>query len=114
MVLTEDQLKIYAVADIELLLLSAGKSLANFPPMPRAAPSLIPDLENRLIHHEMNYNRGVLAGEHSRLISTMTDEQHKVYDTIMSRVNSNTPGLLFCMDTAGQAKRSFGEQWQLQ
>ncbi|AES70097.2 hypothetical protein MTR_3g047930 [Medicago truncatula] len=73
-ILTEDQLKIYALADIELLPLSAGKSLAEIPPMPREDPSLIPDLENRLIHDEMNYNRGVLDEEHSCLMSTMTDE----------------------------------------
>jgi hypothetical protein len=95
LVLTEDQLKIYALADIELNLLSAGKSLADYPPMPRADPALIPDLENRLIHDEMNYNRGVLADEHSRLMSTMTDEQRQVYDRIMSRVDENKPGLFF-------------------
>ncbi|RHN66861.1 hypothetical protein MtrunA17_Chr3g0096361 [Medicago truncatula] len=61
--------------------------------MPREDPSLIPDLENRLIHDEMNYNRGVLDEEHSCLMSTMTDEQQQVYDKIMSRVNANTPDL---------------------
>ena len=45
--------------------------------MPRADTSLVPDIQNSLIHDELNYNRQSLAEEHVRLMSTMTSEQVK-------------------------------------
>jgi len=72
--LTKEKLKLYALADIDMLLQSSGKNLSDYPPMPTADPSLIPDLENRLNHDEMNYNRGLLTEEHDRLMATMTEE----------------------------------------
>jgi ATP-dependent DNA helicase PIF1 len=103
-ILIEEQLKIYALADIELLLQSSRTSLSNFSLMPTANPSLIPDLQNRLIHDEMNYDMGVLADEHDRLMSTMTSEQRKVYDKITIKVNENKPGLFFLYGCGGTRK----------
>jgi len=80
------------LAKIEKQLLSCGKSLSDFPPMPQADKSLIPDKQNILIHEETNYNRHVLGEEHARLMSTMIAKQRGAYDTIMTRVNQNKPG----------------------
>jgi len=102
--LTQEQLKIYALADIEMLLQSAGKSLSNYPPMPTADPSLIPDLQNHLIHDEMNYNMGLLTEEHNQLMATMTDKQRRVYDKIMSKVEGNMPCLFFLYGYGGTGK----------
>ncbi len=94
----------YALADIEMMLRSCGKSLKDYPPMPQADTSLIPDIQNSLIHDELNYNRQSLAEEHVRLMSTMTSEQRKVYDTIMMRVNENKPGVFFLYGYGGTGK----------
>jgi len=92
------------LAEIEKQLLSCGKSLCDFPPMPKADRSLVLDKQNILIHEETSYNRRVLGEEHLRLMSTMTAEQRGVYDTIMTRVNQNKPGLFFLYGYGGTGK----------
>ncbi|KEH36616.1 PIF1-like helicase [Medicago truncatula] len=86
------------------MLQSFGKSLSDFPPMPKADTSLVPDVESRLIHDEMSYNRPVLAAQHDRMMSTMTSEQRNVYDKIMTRVKEDKPGLFFLYGYGGTGK----------
>ncbi|XP_024636431.1 ATP-dependent DNA helicase PIF1 [Medicago truncatula] len=102
--LTHEQLKAYALAELETMLQSFGKSLSDFPPMPKADASLVPDVESRLIHDEMSYNRPVLAAQHDRMMSTMTSEQRNVYDKIMTRVKEDKPGLFFLYGYGGTGK----------
>jgi len=104
LVLNGDQLRVYALAEIEKQLLSCGKSLSDFPPMPQADRSLVPDKQSILIHEETNYNTRVLGEEHLRLMSTMTDEQRGVYDTIINRVYENKPGVFFLYGYGGTGK----------
>jgi hypothetical protein len=96
-VLTTDQLKSYALAEIDTLLQSNNKTLHNYPDMPRPDPGLLPDKGNRLIYDELNYDRQSLAEEHRLLMSTMTVEQRKVYDKIMARIQENKPGFFFSL-----------------
>ncbi|KEH23234.1 PIF1-like helicase [Medicago truncatula] len=86
------------------MLQSFGKSLSDFPPMPKADASLVPDVESRLIHDEMSYNRPVLAAQHDRMMSTMTLEQRNVYDKIMTRVKEDKSGLFFLYGYGGTGK----------
>lgn len=102
--MTHEQLKAYALAELETMLQSFGKSLSDFPPMPKADASLVPDVESRLIHDEMSYNRPVLAAQHDRMMSTMTSEQRNVYDKIMTRVKEDKPGLFFLYGYGGTGK----------
>ncbi|XP_024634756.1 uncharacterized protein [Medicago truncatula] len=102
--LTHEQLKAYALAELETMLQSFGKSLSDFPPMPKADASLVPDVESRLIHDEMSYNRPVLAAQHDRMMSTMTSEQRNVYDKIMTRVKEDKSGLFFLYGYGGTGK----------
>jgi hypothetical protein len=96
-VLTTDQLKSYALAEIDTLLQSNNKTLRNYPDMPRPDPGLLPDKGNRLIYDELNYDRQSLAEEHRLLMSTMTVEQRKLYDKIMARIQENKPGFFFSL-----------------
>ncbi|GAU45376.1 hypothetical protein TSUD_89960 [Trifolium subterraneum] len=104
LVLTPDQLKSYALAEIEMLLQSNNSSLSNYPDMPRPEPGLLPEIGNRLIHDELNYDRQLLADEHRSLMSSMTAEQRKVYDTVMTRIQQNKPGLFFVYGYGGTGK----------
>jgi hypothetical protein len=57
LVLDEDQLKSYALEEIERLLQSHGKDTKeDYPTMPRSDVSLINESHNRLIFDEMNNN----------------------------------------------------------
>jgi len=45
-----------------------------------------------------------LEDEHRRLMSTMKGEQKNVYDTIMTRVYANQPGVIFIYGYGGTGK----------
>ena len=102
--LNNEQLKAYALAEIEMLLQSYGKSLSKYPPMPTADHSLVPGVQNKLIQDEMIYNRLELADEQKRMMSSMTAEQRIVYDRIMTRVGEGKPGLFFLYSYGGTGK----------
>ncbi|CAJ2653406.1 unnamed protein product [Trifolium pratense] len=104
LVLTSDQLKSYALAEIELALQSNGKCLKDYPDMPRPDDGLVPDRGNRLIYDELNYDHIALADEHRKLMSTMTVEQRRIYDKIMTRVNEEKPGFFFLYGYGGTGK----------
>ncbi|XP_045821940.1 uncharacterized protein LOC123914810 [Trifolium pratense] len=104
LVLTSDQLKSYTLAEIEILLQSNGKSFNDFPDMPQPDAGLVPDRGNRLIYDELNYDTELLAHEHRKLMSTMTTEQRKIYDRIMSRVQEDKPGFFFLNGYGGTGK----------
>jgi len=110
LVLTPDQLKSYAFSEIETVLQSHGTSLEDYKEMPKSDKSLIHDVQNRLICDELNYNTNSLVEEKCRLMSTMTVEQRKVYDRIMTRVDENKPGLFSFMFMEGHGRLIFEGQ----
>jgi len=92
------------LVEIEILLQSSNDSLENYPEMPLADTELLPEIDNRLIHDELSYNKQSLAEEHRQLMSTMTDEQRRIYDRIMKRVADKRPGLFFLYGYGGTGK----------
>ncbi|KAL7154894.1 hypothetical protein ABFS83_03G034600 [Erythranthe nasuta] len=82
----------------------SNKSLADFPTMSFPNMSLLPQVENRLICDELNYDRSALAAEHSELLSSINDEQMIVYDKIMVHVNERRGGLFFLYGYGGTDK----------
>lgn len=104
LVLSPTELKSFALSDIETLLQSSSKSISDFPTMPQPDMSLITERQNRLIYDELNYDRQSLAKEYTQLMSTMTSEQRKIYDKIMTRVIENKPGLFFLHGYGGTGK----------
>ncbi|KEH21931.1 PIF1-like helicase [Medicago truncatula] len=102
LVLDDDQLKNYTLAEIERLLHSHGKSMKeDYPTMPRTDVSFIHESRNILIYDEMNYTQHMLEIEHQKLMSTMTDEQKNVYDKIIARVDAILPGIFFLYGYGG-------------
>ncbi|RHN48987.1 putative DNA helicase Pif1, P-loop containing nucleoside triphosphate hydrolase [Medicago truncatula] len=104
LVLSPTELKSFALSDIETLLQSSSKSISDSPTMPQPDMSLITERQNRLIYDELNYDRQSLAKEYTQLMSTMTSEQRKIYDKIMTRVIENKPGLFFLHGYGGTGK----------
>ncbi|KAL7085980.1 hypothetical protein ACP275_14G310800 [Erythranthe tilingii] len=102
--LDEDDLKNFALVEIENKLRSSNKSLADFPTMPFPNMSLLPQIQNRLIYDELNYDRSALVAEHLELLSSLNDEQRVIYDKIIARVNENCSGLFFVYGYGGTGK----------
>jgi ATP-dependent DNA helicase PIF1 len=104
LVLTPEQRQSYALAEIESLLQCSGKSLKDYDGMPQPDAGLLRDIGNRFIYDELNYDRLSLAKEHDALMSTMTAEQRRIYDKIMSRVDRKRPGFFFLYGYGGTGK----------
>jgi len=102
LVLDDDQIKSYGLAEIEALLQAHDKTMKeDYPTMPWSDLSFNNEGRNRLIYDELRYDRNILKDEHQRLMSTMTSEQKTIYDKIMARVISNQPGFFFLYGYGG-------------
>lgn len=90
--------------EIDALLRSIGKSLKDFPLLPRP-PSNFLDLDiNNLIIEETSYDKAQLANQHNNLFSQCNDEQKNVFHAVMERVNQKQGGLLFVYGSGGCGK----------
>ena len=102
--LTVDQLKEYALVEIEKHLYRNGRSLKDYSSMPFPMTVQENDVCNRLILEELAYNKVELAAEYTSLISSLTDEQKHVYQTIMDAVLSGVGGIFFVYGYGGTGK----------
>ncbi|XP_020090993.1 uncharacterized protein LOC109712000 isoform X3 [Ananas comosus] len=102
--LKDDELKILTLAEIDKLLRSNGKSLAEFPPMPLPNEHLLLGARNKLLQDELCYDRNYMTREHKTLMSSLTDEQKSVYETIISAVSKNEGGVFFLYGYGGTGK----------
>ncbi|KAL7104044.1 hypothetical protein ACP275_08G219500 [Erythranthe tilingii] len=100
----EDHLKNIALAEVENILRSNNKSLADYPIMPRPDMSLLSQVQNRLIHDELRYDRQALAAKHGQLMANLTDEQKNIYDKIMLGIARKHGGLFFIYGYGGTGK----------
>ncbi|XP_047964804.1 uncharacterized protein LOC125209244 [Salvia hispanica] len=104
MILSEDEIQNFALAEIEKLLLNVDKTLRDFHGLPYPDNQYFESSENRLISDELCYDREGLAREYLEFISKFTDEQLSVHDTIMSFVHSNDGGIFFVYGYGGTGK----------
>ncbi|XP_012836449.1 PREDICTED: uncharacterized protein LOC105957075, partial [Erythranthe guttata] len=102
--LSDDSLKNYALIEIEKILQSNGKSLRNFDSMPMPLDSSMDDTENRLVLDELDYDVFAMAEELKQYLSSITDEQRRVYDAIMDAVSKNCGGMYFLYGHGGTGK----------
>ncbi|XP_073049645.1 uncharacterized protein [Primulina eburnea] len=102
--LNEEEIRSYALVDIEKLLQSYGKSLREFQSMPFPNDQYFQSSRNRLIHDELRFDRRSLSQEHDKLINNLNSEQHHVYNTIMKAIASNKGGVFFVYKYGGTGK----------
>ncbi|KAF7835661.1 ATP-dependent DNA helicase pif1 [Senna tora] len=94
LVLDDDRVKDIALAEIEKILRSNGRSLRDFPPMPLPNDAMMSNTDNALMSEELNYDRNILRTQHSQFVSSLTAEQRNVYDSIMDVVYRSEGGLI--------------------
>ncbi|XP_074298852.1 uncharacterized protein LOC141629809 [Silene latifolia] len=93
--LTDEELKNYALIDIEASLQLNGSSLARFEGMPLPDTSSTTHHANTMVMDELSYDKESLQAEHAFQLSSMTDEQTTVYNEIMEAIASNQGGVFF-------------------
>ncbi|XP_017239653.1 uncharacterized protein LOC108212437 [Daucus carota subsp. sativus] len=104
LMLDDKQLQFYALAKIDDLLRSIGKSLRNFPQLPQPPENYLNHGSNNLIIEETNYNINKMEKENQKLLSTMNGEQLSVYNAIIESVGKNEGGLYFVHGSGGCGK----------
>ncbi|KAK9705842.1 hypothetical protein RND81_07G086300 [Saponaria officinalis] len=102
--LTNEELKNYALMDIEKSLQIKGSSLNRYEGMPLPDTSATLHHLNTLVMDELAYDRHSLHEEHGNLLSSMTDEQRSVYNEIMESVLNNRGGVFFVYGYGGTGK----------
>ncbi|KAK9740196.1 hypothetical protein RND81_03G018300 [Saponaria officinalis] len=102
--LSNEELKNIALTEIEAFLQSNGSTLRRFETMPFPDSSGILENTNTLIAEELSYDKDALLTEHTKLSSSMTDEQRSVYDQIMDVVDKGSGGIFFVYGYGGTGK----------
>lgn len=102
--MNDEEIKNYALVEIDKLLRMFGKSLSEFDCISFSAANTLQSSHNRLINDELQYNREILKKEHSDCLTKLTYEQRHVYDTIMNAVESNNGGMFFVYRYGGTGK----------
>ncbi|PWA56685.1 hypothetical protein CTI12_AA416340 [Artemisia annua] len=81
-VISDEEKKNCALLLINEMLLTRGVKLEEIPYMPRPDLTNKDDWTNILIQEELNIDKELLVKEHTSLMSSMTNEQRGVYDTL--------------------------------
>ena len=81
--------------------------------MPNVPDNYISALNNQMIMKELSYDRSSLKKELASFLKSLTDEQHKVYQTVMNAVAKGNGGVFFYMVTVELVKHFSGKHLQL-
>ncbi|XP_024009422.1 uncharacterized protein LOC112084504 [Eutrema salsugineum] len=102
--LSTDQVKNFCLAEIEILLRTAGSSLTDFSCMPYSDDLDMTIRGNPLIRDERSYDRDYLRVRHDEFFTMITDEQRLIYDEILEAVYSGSGGRFFVYGSGGTGK----------
>ncbi|XP_035844154.1 uncharacterized protein LOC110932497 [Helianthus annuus] len=104
LVLKEEEIENICLTHIEKLLLGYGSTLSNFTDMTNVPDNYTLGLNNQLIMKELSYDRAILKKEVAASLKSLTDEQRKVYQTVMNAVVKGSGGVFFLYGYGGTGK----------
>ncbi|MCH79969.1 ATP-dependent DNA helicase PIF1, partial [Trifolium medium] len=102
--ISDDELKNLCLIEIEKLLMTNGRSLNDYKTMPIPVVEDVTNFENKLIADELSYDRVELGVLHASLVQQLTEEQHGVYQKIMTSVLSGDGQFYFLYGYGGTGK----------
>ena len=102
--LTEEQIKNYCLVEIQQLLNRNGRSLKDFPDLPQPNPSLLTNLDNRLIREALDFDSKQSKIEHDQLHSLLNPEQRLIYEHVIESVHSKKGEFYFVYGPGGTGK----------
>ncbi|XP_016195314.1 uncharacterized protein LOC107636308 [Arachis ipaensis] len=95
LVMTEEELEVLCLIEVEKLLQMNGRSLKDFSQMPFPNQDLVSHFSNSMIMNEMNYDVDQLREEHDVNLDKLIDEQKLIYERIIDTVANKRPGFFF-------------------
>ncbi|XP_074282727.1 uncharacterized protein LOC141607269 [Silene latifolia] len=102
--LSEEQIKNYALLDIEQILNRSGRSLKEYAEFPLPDHTLLQYSTNRLILEEQDYDELALQLQVENLRSKLNTEQRVVYETVLDAVHQKRGGVYFVYHSGGTGK----------
>ncbi|KAL4321432.1 hypothetical protein AHAS_Ahas14G0109900 [Arachis hypogaea] len=104
LVMTEEELEVLCLIEVEKLLQMNGRSLKDFSQMPFPNQDLVSHFSNSMIMNEMNYDVDQLREEHDVNLDKLIDEQKLIYERIIDTVANKRPGFFFVYGFGGTGK----------
>ncbi|XP_022041196.1 uncharacterized protein LOC110943770 [Helianthus annuus] len=104
LVIPEEEIENICLSHIEKLLHAYGSTLSSFSDMPNVPDNYISALNNQMIMKELPYDRATIKKELASYLKSLTDEQRKVYQTIMNAVAKGSGGVFFVYGYGGTGK----------
>ncbi|XP_052114397.1 uncharacterized protein LOC127745578 [Arachis duranensis] len=104
LVMTEEELKVLCLIEVEKLLQMNGRSLKDYSQMPFPNQDLVSHFSNSMIMNEMNYDVDQLREEHDANLDKLTDEQKLIYERIIDTVANKRPRFFFVYGFGGTRK----------
>ncbi|KAK9724002.1 hypothetical protein RND81_05G040500 [Saponaria officinalis] len=102
--LSEEQIKNYALYELELILNRNNRSLKQFPDFPLPDCLLLQVSENRLILEQQDYNKQEMSIQADHMEAKLNDDQKKVFSDVIGSVQKNQGGLYFVYGSGGTGK----------
>ncbi|XP_027186197.2 uncharacterized protein [Cicer arietinum] len=102
--LSDDQLKNYALSEIQKHLRKVGKSLEDYKGMAIPNSNVIEELNNRLITEELNYDMLKMHEEYSQLLHGLNSDQKAIHDFVLQSITLNFGKLFFVYGSGGTGK----------
>jgi hypothetical protein len=99
----EEQLMSLLIQNLTDVFANSGGNINDYD-LPRFANHCHYMGENRLINDEMDPDPLMLSMHASSLVAQLNDDQRRVYDTIIGRVHSRSPGFFFVCGHGGTGK----------
>lgn len=87
--------------DIDKLLKSIGRSLAQFKQLPQPPPTYLQTGLNNLVIEETSYNLEEMKGEFEKLFAHCNPEQLQIFNTVIESMQSNSGGVFFVYGSGG-------------
>ncbi|RID62520.1 hypothetical protein BRARA_E01587 [Brassica rapa] len=102
--LSDVELQIYTLIEVELLLFQYDQSLSNYTDLPKLDKSSIGRLSNTVLADEQYLNVQCLKDSSKEQISLLNEEQKEVYEAVLESVHNSSGKLFFLYGPGGTGK----------
>ncbi|GKB61871.1 ATP-dependent DNA helicase PIF1-like protein [Tanacetum coccineum] len=102
--LTDEQLRNYFLLEIQDLLNRHGRSLTYFKDLPQINPTLLTNLDNRLIREALAFDVNKSKVEHEQLHSMLNPGQRLIYEEVIESVHNDRGQFYFIHGPGGTWK----------
>ncbi|XP_028764313.1 uncharacterized protein LOC114722452 [Neltuma alba] len=104
MSITDSDKEEAGLIEIQRLLLKNGRSLDDYPSLPKPSSTEFLDTINNLLLQELSYDKDACAADAIRLAMSLTDEQRKIFHEVLDAVSRKTGGFYFVYGYGGTGK----------